>query len=85
MDATIWGPVLRNYRKRRGLLMHQVGSSLNVSESCICRYESGKRQIPPDLLVAWALLLGAREILTGACSTCPVGVALQNNNPLNAA
>jgi len=84
MDTAMFGPVLKKHRLAQGRYMHQVGRELNISESCVCRYEKGLRQIPPDLLVKWARLLGAQEILTAACTACPVGVALRND-PINAA
>lgn len=72
MDTARFGAILKAKRQEQGKLMHQVGRDLNISESCVCRYESSKRHIPIDLLVTWALLLGARETLNSLCADCPV-------------
>lgn len=46
---------LREIRTKRGFTMKQVADAIGVSESAICLYESGKRQIP----VKTAMKLGA--------------------------
>ena len=78
MDTARFGPILRRYRKEHKLSMYRLGLVLHLSEMTVCRYETGQRQIPPDLLVAWAEYLGASCILYEACGGCPLGAFRQN-------
>ena len=66
------GYELRLARMRKGLYMWQIGQLLNISESCVCRYENGQREIPDDLLARWAFIVGAKNVLKMRCNTCPI-------------
>ena len=70
MDTARYGPLLRKHRKQRKLSMYRLGMELHISEMTVCRYESGQRQIPPDLLIAWAGYLGVTWILHDVCNDC---------------
>lgn len=57
------GRLLREHRKRRGLMGFQAATRFNVSPASWSRYESGHQEIPADLLAliaerwqAWDLL-----------------------------
>jgi len=70
------GAILRKARRGQGMYMRQVGDALGVTESAVCRYEKGLREIPLELMVPWALLVGSRDIITNTCLSCPVGRVL---------
>ena len=69
----------------QGLYLRNIGQELHLDEMAICRYELGKQQIPPELLIRWALLLNAPEILADACDGCPIGAAMAQHSPIGAA
>lgn len=45
---------LRELRKKAGLSMKQLGDLFSMSEAAISFYETGKRQLSPDLLIKFA-------------------------------
>ena len=45
---------LRDLREDRDLLQKDVAKHLNCSQVCYSRYESGKRDIPTDVLIKLA-------------------------------
>lgn len=49
---------IREYRKKKGLTMKQLGEAIGVSESSISLYETGKRTPDIDLLMSMADVLG---------------------------
>ena len=85
MDTAKWGLALRQQRKMQGKYLRHIGQALYLDEMAVCRYELGRQPIPPDLLIRWALLLNAPEILADACDGCPIGAAMSQQSPLTAA
>ena len=49
---------IREYRKRKGLTMKQLGEAIGVSESSISLYETNKRTPDIDLLLSMSDVLG---------------------------
>ncbi len=49
---------LRDLREDRDILQKDVAKYLNCSQVCYSRYESGKRDIPVDMLVRLADFYG---------------------------
>ena len=78
MNTARFGPILKTHRKAKKLSMYRLGMELHLSEMSVCRYESGQRQIPPDLLIAWAEYLGVTCILREVCTDCPFGALRQD-------
>ena len=48
------GPRLRQLRKQHKLTQKQVAEYLHIKQNTYCQYESGRRQIPLENLVALA-------------------------------
>ena len=76
MDTATIGDALRKHRKDQHLSMYKLGLELHIGEMSVFRHEKGQLQISPSLLVDWALLLKAPEILVAACNGCPIAKAI---------
>ena len=85
MNTARFGPILKTHRKAKRLSMYRLGMELHLSEMTVCRYESGQRQIPPDLLIVWAEYLGVSCILHEVCADCPFStIGASKQDPPNA-
>ena len=45
---------LRDFREDRDIKQKEIGAYLNCSQACYARYESGRREIPLEALIALA-------------------------------
>ena len=49
---------IRNLRVDRGYTQKQIGEYLGISQNTYSQYESGKRQLPVDIVIALAKYYG---------------------------
>lgn len=45
---------LRDFRKQAGMTQEDIADELNITQSCVSKYESGRKQIDVDTFVNWA-------------------------------
>lgn len=75
---------LAQARRRARLTQEQAGARLGVDRSTLSLYEAGRRQVPPEVLVAAARLYRAPELLLSLDRSPLRGVAL-SGDPVEAA
>lgn len=63
------GDRIKSLRKERGYSQKELAKVLNISPSCLCKYEANKAQIPPETLIAIADTLNVSlDYLFGRCN-----------------
>lgn len=76
-----YGAVLQAVRERAGFSQDQLAARLNVSRSCISKYENDRKEIPLSLSFLWAKETKSKEVLVsylfGAESVALMTMALQ--------
>jgi transcriptional regulator with XRE-family HTH domain len=50
--------VLTRWRQANGYSLYQAGKLLGVSGSQVCRYENGKKRVPPEKVPAISAITG---------------------------
>lgn len=57
MKAMSIGNNIRQLRQERGYSQKELAKVLNITPSCLCKYETDKAQIPPETLISIADVL----------------------------
>lgn len=72
------GAEVRKTRQRRGLLQAQLAGKVGVDQTTLSRYETGRLNIPDDVLAEIVCQLNCPELAKSRCRECAVGrVVLQ--------
>lgn len=58
-----YGAIMQAMRERSGMSQEQLADKINLSRSCVSKFENDKK--PPDMstMIAWANETGATEVI----------------------